>query len=74
MQQLRGKLAELRGELESFSKGVVSRLQPVRTEVDALHGKFEAAVTSLRPMVKSVGGELSGKIDKLDAELAEMEP
>ena len=52
MKQLSGKVAELRGELESFSTGVVARLKPIRTEVEALTGKLEAAVGSLRPEVE----------------------
>ena len=55
---------------EFFSEGVVARLKPIRTEVEALTGKLESAVGSLRPEVDAFGGELSKQIDALDAELA----
>jgi len=74
MQELRGKVAALRGELESFSKGVPARLEPIRTEVNALVGKIESVVAALRPEVDSAGKMLTQKIESLDAELAKMEP
>jgi len=73
MEQLRAKVVELRGELESFSAGVTSRLQPVRTGVNALAGKVEAALAGLSAEVGALQG-LSGNIDSLDAELAKLEP
>lgn len=74
MNELRGKVAELRGELEAFGTGVVSRVKPLRNELNTLTGKLEGVLASLRPEVEAVAGGLSKKIDALDAELAELEP
>ncbi|HEY8207019.1 MAG TPA: hypothetical protein VIG99_06050 [Myxococcaceae bacterium] len=73
MEKLRAKVAELRGELESFSSGVTGRLQPVRTEVNALAGKVEAALAGLGSEIGTIQA-LAGTIDSLDAELAKLEP
>ena len=41
MQELSAKIAELRGQLESFTTGVGARLTPLRGGVDSLSGKLQ---------------------------------
>jgi hypothetical protein len=74
MKELRTAVAELRGELESFGKGVSARVQEAKASLESFVSGVEASIADIRPEVESASTELSGRVDALDAGLAELEP
>lgn len=74
MQELRGTVKELQGELESFGASVVTRVQDAKAQLESLVTGVVDAIARIRPEVEPVVAELSAQVDALDAELAELEP
>ncbi|MFY0564775.1 hypothetical protein ACN28E_13045 [Archangium lansingense] len=74
MQELRGAVTELRGEVETFGAGVGTHVKGARAQLESLVNGVVATIASIRPDVETVVSGLSSRIEALDTELAGLEP